>query len=78
MSLIETIDLHNVKEAAWRGGEFAFGKREVLNKIAAQCRFVLVATEQAPGFALGTAGLAAERRVATPDPGYLPSNRSTG
>ena len=47
-------------------GEFAFGIGVVLNKNAAQCRFVVVATEQAPGFALGTAGLAAESRAATP------------
>ena len=58
--------------------EFAFGLGQVLNKNAAQCRFALVATEQAAGFALGTAGLAAESRAAAPDPGYLPSNRSTG
>jgi hypothetical protein len=51
---------------------------EVLNKNAAQCRFVLAAAQQAPAFALGTAGLAAETSVATPALGYLPSNRSTG
>ena len=83
MSLIETINLHNVKKAAWRVArqdnkhvEFAFGIGEVLNTVAAQCRFVLVATEQAqvsrlclPDWPLR----AAQRRLT----GDLPPNRST-
>ena len=74
MSLIETIDLHNVKGSSLGGTRedksqvnlhLRLGR--VLNKNAAQCRFVLVATGLAPAFALVPAELAlrvAQRRPA--------------